>query len=59
MPKMKKNGAKTLIFAPFWRGEEDLNLRRLLTSHDFQSCALNRSAISASLPGNLSAEPII
>lgn len=43
----------------FWRGEEDLNLRRLLTSHDFQSCALNRSAISASLPGNLSAEPII
>ena len=42
-----------------WRGEEDLNLRRLLTSHDFQSCALNRSAISASLPGNLSAEPII
>lgn len=31
-----------------WRREEDLNLRYLLGTHDFQSCALNRSAISAS-----------
>ena len=30
----------------FWRREQDLNLRRLLTSHAFQACALNRSTIS-------------
>ncbi len=29
-----------------WRREQDLNLRRLLTSHAFQACALNRSTIS-------------
>ena len=49
-----KTGACSFCYTPlFWRGEEDLNLRRLLTSHDFQSCALNRSAISASLLGIL------
>ena len=34
-----------------WRREQDLNLRRLLTSHAFQACALNRSTIS---PNSLS-----
>ena len=29
-----------------WRREQDLNLRRLLTSHAFQACALSRSTIS-------------
>ena len=32
-----------------WRREQDLNLRRLLTSHAFQACALNRSTISPSV----------
>ena len=32
-----------------WRREQDLNLRRLLTSHAFQACALNRSTISPSI----------
>ena len=32
-----------------WRREQDLNLRRLLTSHAFQACALNRSTISPNM----------
>lgn len=30
-----------------WRRGQDLNLRRLMTSHAFQACALNHSATSA------------
>ena len=41
-----KNATKVVRFF-VWRREEDSNLRRLLTSHAFQACALNRSTISA------------
>ena len=58
--KEKKNGKPCFAFRfllrqqaqpPLWRREQDLNLRRLLTSHAFQACALNRSTIS---PNSLS-----
>ena len=45
----KKKPRKPTFSGLFWRREQDLNLRRLLTSHAFQACALNRSTISPSV----------
>ena len=47
--KHKKKPRKPTFSGLFWRREQDLNLRRLLTSHAFQACALNRSTISPSV----------
>ena len=52
------NLLKMRLAATTWRREEDLNLRRLLTSHDFQSCALDHSAISASYSSRSPNQPV-